>query len=111
MEDLARIGENEGSQFRRDPDWYVSGRCFSFVNLGVFGGRWICLLKVSWQAAVDDLPNFRHQAVAAAEVLGLDRLVKDYGHNARLDPESSLRHDVVCSYDGYRHDWHAAFLS
>jgi len=111
MEDLARVG-GAGFTISARPrlDRSVSSRRFSFVNLSVYCGRWICLLKVGWQTAVDDFPNSRHQAIAVAEIFGLNRLVKDYGHDPRLDPKSSLRHDVVRSDNGYRHDWHSALF-
>ncbi len=61
------------------------------------------------QAALDDSSDFLHQAFSAAEILGLDRRMKNHFHQARLDGESRLRHGVVRAHDRHRDHGNAAF--
>ena len=61
------------------------------------------------QAAVDDAANFFHQALARAEILGLDGRVKDDADGSALDGEARLGHDVVRADNCNGNNWKVAF--
>src|SRR5437879_3847601 len=59
---------------------------------------WLLFLPVlRWQATVNSLPHFGHQAFARDKILRLNCLMKDHSYCAGLDREPPLGHDIVGS--------------